>query len=918
MADGSLLFDTSLDSKGFKEGIAGLEGVAKKGLSVVAGLAVAAGTAMIGIATASVNVGMNFEASMSQVAATMGITVDEIANGSESFELLEQAAKDAGATTMFSASQSAEALNYLALAGYDAEKSVNALPTVLNLAAAGGLDLAYASDLVTDSMSALGMESDQLEGFVDQLAKTSQKSNTSVAQLGEAILTVGGTAKILAGGTTELNAQLGILADNGIKGSEGGTALRNVLLALSAPTEKQAEQMQKLGISAYDANGNLRPTNEIFQDLNSELSTMTQQERTEVLNNLFNKVDLKAANALLANSGERFDELSGYIDDADGAAAAMAETLNDNLKGKITILGSSLEGLGIQIYEGMEAPLKGAVDMAIDYVGQLSKAFEEDGFAGVMRAVGDIVAEVLVKIAAELPKLIDMGKDMILNFLNGIKENREALMESVVSILSSLLNAFFEIMPDLFELGVLLFQSLLKGIVEQLPMLIDGALNMIDTLIIVFIDSLPQIIDAGYKILMALYEGIASYLPQLAELAVMLLLTLAETILNNLPMIIETAVNIVETLLNGLTDKLPMILEMGLTMLMMLIDGVIDNVENLIDAAIEIIDALLDFIFDNLDMIIDFALQIVMALITGLINNLDRLIEASLELVDAIIEGLLDNLDLLIDAAIYLIIAVVEGLLNNLPKLVESGIKLVMGLVDGLIRAIPQLVASAGRLISEVIGAIMRLIPQLITTGLLLVAELILGILQAIPRLIGAAGTLVLSALKALGEGFKSTKDIGKNLVEGIWQGITGAGNWLSNKIKGFADGVVKGIKGFFGIKSPAQKTRKGVGDEIVHGVGAGIEDEMPDLEKDVKKEMEGLTKQMKATVEVESSGIGTSITSGTIGRFESENATRAEAAKAEGKYTIEVPVNIDGRMVAKTSAEFSSNELQKAKKRRK
>jgi TP901 family phage tail tape measure protein len=167
MADGSLLFDTSLDSKGFKEGIAGLEGVAKKGFSVVAGLAVAAGTAMIGIATASVNVGMNFEASMSQVAATMGITVDEIANGSESFELLEQAAKDAGATTMFSASQSAEALNYLALAGYDAEKSVNALPTVLNLAAAGGLDLAYASDLVTDSMSALGMESNQLEGFAE-------------------------------------------------------------------------------------------------------------------------------------------------------------------------------------------------------------------------------------------------------------------------------------------------------------------------------------------------------------------------------------------------------------------------------------------------------------------------------------------------------------------------------------------------------------------------------------------------------------------------------------------------------------------------------------------------------------------------------------------------------------------------------
>ena len=103
-------------------------------------------------------------------------------------------------------------VNYLALAGYDVDKSVSTLPTVLNLAAAGGLELGYASDVMTDAMSALGLETSQAEGFVDQLAKTSQKSNTSVGQLGEAILTVGGTAKVLAGGTTEMNTALGILA----------------------------------------------------------------------------------------------------------------------------------------------------------------------------------------------------------------------------------------------------------------------------------------------------------------------------------------------------------------------------------------------------------------------------------------------------------------------------------------------------------------------------------------------------------------------------------------------------------------------------------------------------------------------------------------------------------------------------------
>lgn len=181
----------------------------------------AAATAAFSVAMgAAVKVGMDFESGMSQVAATMGITTTEIASGSKEFEALSQAAKNAGATTQFSATQASEALNYLALAGYDAEKSITALPTVLNLAAAGGIDLGYASDMVTDSMSALGLETNQLEGFVDQLAKTSQNSNTNIAQLGEGILTVGGTAKDLAGGTVELNTALGILADNGVKGAE--------------------------------------------------------------------------------------------------------------------------------------------------------------------------------------------------------------------------------------------------------------------------------------------------------------------------------------------------------------------------------------------------------------------------------------------------------------------------------------------------------------------------------------------------------------------------------------------------------------------------------------------------------------------------------------------------------------------------
>lgn len=355
------------------------------GKATVKGLATgitAASVAAAGMGAASIAVGAGFEASMSQVAATMGMTADEADYSNGTYAKLANTAKEMGASTKFSASESAEALNYMALAGYDADKSCAALPTVLNLAASGGMELAAASDMVTDSMSALGIEAttENLAQFGDQLAKTAQKSNTSVAQLGEAVLTVGGTAKTLSGGTTELNALLGIIADNGVKGAEGGTALRNIMLSLQAPTDVAAKKMKSLGLSVYDAEGKMRPMNDILGDLNSSMDGMTDQQKQDAISTIFNKNDLKSVNALLANSGDRYDELSGHINDSAGAMEGMAKTMNDNLTGKVTEFRSAAEGAGIAVYEALgSGNLKGLVGEATGWVTGLTKATEEGG-----------------------------------------------------------------------------------------------------------------------------------------------------------------------------------------------------------------------------------------------------------------------------------------------------------------------------------------------------------------------------------------------------------------------------------------------------------------------------------------------------------------------------------------------------------
>ena len=416
-ADGKLEFNTGLDNSGFEKGVSDLKSIANTALGqLTASLIQNVSSAAAQIPQQIISVGSGFEVSMSQVAATMGIT-----SAADEFEMLSVAAKEAGNSTKFSAAESSAALNYLALAGYDAEKSIATLPTVLNVAAAGGIDLASASDMITDAMSALGLETSQMSTFADQLAVTSQKSNTSVAQLGEAILTVGGTAKTLSGGVTEMNTALGILADNGIKGSEGGTMLRNVILSLSAPTDTAAAALSKLGVEAFDSSGNMKPLQETFADLGGALSQLTEQERTEALSNIFNKVDLKGVNALLGTSADRFDELSGYISDCSGAAAQMAETMDDNLAGDMTIMQSALEGLGIAAYQKFQEPMRTAVQEVTNSIGVLTTSLTDGELSNSMDRVaegfGNIVSSATQLLANDvLPALIDGFAWVIDNF----------------------------------------------------------------------------------------------------------------------------------------------------------------------------------------------------------------------------------------------------------------------------------------------------------------------------------------------------------------------------------------------------------------------------------------------------------------------------------------------------------------------
>ena len=326
------------------------------------------------IASAATDVSIDFNASMSVVAATMGMTAEQINAGSKEYKLLEEAAKKCGATTKYSATEAAEAENYLALAGYDVKKIVETLPKVLDLAAAGDMDLAYASDLVTDSMAALNLETSQLDMYMDEMTRTAQKSNTSIAQLGEATLVCAGTVTLAGQSLETMNTELGVLANNGIKGEEGGTHLRNVILSLTAPTDSASAALQELGVQISDSSGNMRDLNDIMVDLNAKMEGMSTTEKTQMINRIFNKTDIAAVNALLKGTGEEYDNLNKQIKNCSGAAKNMASTMNNNLKGDVTILKSALEGLGIAAEGVFDKNMRTAVQGATSAVERLQKS----------------------------------------------------------------------------------------------------------------------------------------------------------------------------------------------------------------------------------------------------------------------------------------------------------------------------------------------------------------------------------------------------------------------------------------------------------------------------------------------------------------------------------------------------------------
>ena len=400
----SKLSDTQAQEEQLGKGTSSFGNIAKAAAKAAAAAFATVSTAVTGAAAAAVTVGMNFESAMSNVAAISGATGDEL-------QLLSDTAKEMGATTQFSATQAADALSYMALAGWDAQQSVDALPGVLNLAAASGMELANASDMVTDYLSAFGMSCEDSTYFADMLAYAQGNANTTAAALGESFKNCASNMAAAGQDVETTTALLSMMANQGLKGSEAGTALAAVMRDLTAKMEDGAIKIGETSVAVQDANGNYRDLTDILLDVEAATNGMGDAEKATALASTFTADSIKGLNMILNAGVDQAADFEAQLRNSTGTAENMAKTMNDNLKGRLTELGSALEGVGIQAYEAMEGGLKVGVESAIESVGELSDEMSngrlKDSTAKLASAFGKLVESAGKLAKTALPKVIN-------------------------------------------------------------------------------------------------------------------------------------------------------------------------------------------------------------------------------------------------------------------------------------------------------------------------------------------------------------------------------------------------------------------------------------------------------------------------------------------------------------------------------
>lgn len=637
---------------GFKKATSTVDGFVKKNektfesFKQVGKLATVAGVAVAGGLMFAVKKAADFEGGISKVAAISGATGKDLDD-------LTQAARDWGASTSFSATEAAEGLEYMALAGWDTGQMLGGLGPILHLAEAGAIDLGRASDLVTDSMAGLGLEVGDLDGYLDKVAKTAASSNTDIDTLMEAFVIAGGTFDRFNVPLEESNAFLGILANRGFKGAEAGTAVNAIMSRLTQTTGPAAKQLKKMGISAFDSQGKFKGMEFVMQEVTDSMNGMTDAEKANAVEKLAGLNHGKTFSAMVSGLGDEYQDLKGKIIDSDGALKKMRDTMKDNLQG------------------AME---------------NLSSAFEE-----IAISIGTALLPFVKKLAAFAQKLADK--------FNGLSEKTKTLIAIVLAISA----VFLLVVGSLF---------LLIGFI---PAIIAGfaALGTVFTAIGTAVGFLLSPIALIVAAFIAAAVLVYVYWTPIKKFFIQLWASIEEPVMkafNAIKKVVVSAFNFVSNFVKKQLDKIKKLWDDNGGKVLSAVKGAYDKVKNVV---MQVVKAVTDFVDKQLDKIRKFWDDNGKEIMTTVKDSFEKVKEVIL-IVMAFIskhtEKAFKVIKKVVKSTMGFIVPIIVGAMGVIKGIFESVWALVSGFVQIAWKVIKTVVESGIDLVLGIIKTVMKLI----------------------------------------------------------------------------------------------------------------------------------------------------------------------------------------------------------------
>ena len=769
--------------------------------------------------------GTSFYSQMSRVEAISGANATQM-------EALTAKAIEMGSTTSFTATEAGKALEYMAMAGWKSDEMQAGLAPIMDLAAASGEELAATSDIVTDALTAFGLTANDAAMFSDVLAAAATNSNTNVGMMGETFKYLAPVAGALGYTIQDTAVAIGLMANSGIKGSQAGTALRNVLTNMAKPTDTVQAAMDKLGVSLTDASGSVIPLNQVLTTMRGSFSQLSEAEKTQYATMLGGKYGMSGLLAIVNATDEEFQSLTDSINDAEGATSRMAAAILDNAQGDVTIFKSAVEGLEITLWGLVEGPFRSIVQTATKWVDSFRKMDSATQVAvlkvgALAAAIGPalIMGGRVVKIVGKLIPLmhalaspvgiitgalalfavaaVDANNDIGKSFVRMSKKVGGSL-KKVNAKIQGKMQTVSKRMPALCA-------SIVEGVQNIVPEFMDTALLAVTGMMDTISDNASNIAEIGKTIITSILGGISKNLPSLISSGAKMMTSIASALIRNIPTLVQSVAQIAAAIWNGLknTNWVALGKEILAAIDDALQDAIVVGIKGLGNLAVNIVEALGTVLaginWGDLTVSLDgFASM----LVNGIVEGIKALYSAGADIVQAVgdvlskvdwtqlgkaaqaiggtlINGIVEGLKAMTTGAadIFSAIADMFGKISW-SEIGGAAGDIAKSLIDSLVSGLGDLSESGGisDLITALGDAIVSAASGLATAASTLVGELVAYLLDPANLLkLGEVG------LQFVGEIVKGVLNLGTNM-------IYGAADVLTNTIVGF-------FRGIFGIK---------------------------------------------------------------------------------------------------------------------